>query len=303
MLNVLFERFREVLRSREIFRNWLSAAIHYALINPRILYRRLPNLVGVSGKDCINVSCKNGGKICIDPALYAHVIRGFYLGLIRDVRCDERDNGLIVNGLIIKFKRIYGSIIEIFIYQDYSAVDVSGRIIVDVGGFVGDSAIYFVLRGARRVYAVEPHPGAYQEMLENIKLNNMQDKIIPINAALGSKPGKIRIPNIDVNTTRGTYYGPESNGSIEVPMITLKQLINDYGIEPDILKMNCEGCEFDAILNDYEHVRLFRELIFEYHEGNGRKLAELLGKLNNNYECKIIKSTNIKGIVHCMKLN
>ena len=190
---------------------------------------------------------------------------------------------------------MYGSIIEIFIYQDYSAVD--------VGGFVGDSAIYFVLRGAKKVYAIEPHPGAYAEMLENIKLNNMQDKIIPINAALGSKPGKIRIPNIDVNTTRGTYYGPESNGSIEVPMITLKQLINDYGIEPDILKMNCEGCEFDAILNDYEHVRLFRELIFEYHEGNGRKLAELLGKLNNNYECKIIKSTNIKGIVHCMKLN
>jgi len=31
------------------------------------------------------------------------------------------------------------------------------------------------------VYAIEPHPEAYNEMIENIKLNNMEDRIIPIN--------------------------------------------------------------------------------------------------------------------------
>jgi len=29
--------------------------------------------------------------------------------------------------------------------------------------------------------------------------------------------------------------------------------------------MDCEGCEYDVILNDYEHVRLFDEVYFEYH--------------------------------------
>jgi hypothetical protein len=30
----------------------------------------------------------------------------------------------------------------------------------------------------------------------------------------------------------------------------------------EVLKMNCES---DVILNDYEHVRLFDEVYFEYH--------------------------------------
>jgi len=44
---------------------------------------------------------------------------------------------------------------------------------VDLGAFVDDSAIYFALRGAKRVIAIESHPGAYAKMLENIKLNNL----------------------------------------------------------------------------------------------------------------------------------
>ena len=55
---------------------------------------------------------------------------------------------------------------------------------------------------------------------------------------MGSKPGKIRIPNINTKATGGAYYGRENNGDIEIPMITLKQLIDDYGIEPDVLKMD-----------------------------------------------------------------
>jgi hypothetical protein len=36
----------------------------------------------------------------------------------------------------------------------------------------GDSAIYFALKGAKRVITIEPHSGAYAEMLENIRLDN-----------------------------------------------------------------------------------------------------------------------------------
>ena len=318
MLRILFERARAVFRSRELFQNWLSASIRYVIINPRVLYRRLPNLMGALGKDCINVNCKSGGKVCIDPALYGLIIRHYDQGFIHDIRCDETHNALIINGLMIKlkyngdyfdlgsakFKRMYSTIIQVFIEQDYSFVNVSGRVVVDVGAFIGDSAIYFVLRGARRVFAVEPHPGAYAEMLENIKLNNMEDRIIPINAALGSNPGKTRISrSIDTSNTEGVYYGLGINGDIEVPMITLSQLIRDYDIKPDVLKMDCEGCEFDIILNDYEHVRLFKELIFEYHEGNDRRLTDLLNKLSNDYRCDYKYNEGPVGIVHCVKLN
>ena len=63
---------------------------------------------------------------------------------------------------------------EIFEYGDYDALNVNGRVVVDVGAFVGDSAIYFALKGAKRVIAIEPHPGAYAEMLENISSTTLK---------------------------------------------------------------------------------------------------------------------------------
>jgi hypothetical protein len=67
--------------------------------------------------------------------------------------------------------------------------------------------------------------------------------------------------------------------------------------------MDCEGCEFDVILNDYEHVKLFREFIFEYHLNIAGTftLNDLLKMLNKDYKCKITRSGNIFGTIHCIR--
>lgn len=40
----------------------------------------------------------------------------------------------------------------------YGAIDVKDKIIVDLGSFIGDTPIYFALKGAKSVIALEPHP-------------------------------------------------------------------------------------------------------------------------------------------------
>jgi tRNA G37 N-methylase Trm5 len=92
---------------------------------------------------------------------------------------------------------MYNSIVGIFDKGEY-VLNVSGKIIVDVGAYIGDTSIYFAIKGAKKVIAIEPHPVAFKEMLENIQLNSLEKVIIPINAGLASKHGKIRIENIDV---------------------------------------------------------------------------------------------------------
>ncbi|MDG6910259.1 MAG: FkbM family methyltransferase, partial [Nitrososphaerota archaeon] len=62
--------------------------------------------------------------------------------------------------------------LEVFHEQPYRPLDVRGRDVLDIGAFNGDSALYFsLLRGARRVYALEPVPGVYRKALENLSLN------------------------------------------------------------------------------------------------------------------------------------
>jgi GT2 family glycosyltransferase len=55
-----------------------------------------------------------------------------------------------------------------------------------------------------------------------------------------------------------------------------------------VLKMNCESCEYDIILNDYEHVRLFKELIFEYHSyATNRSVTELINTMGREFNCQL----------------
>jgi len=323
----IVRRLRVLLASRKLFGNWLSAGIRYYLVK-----------VGFLRAGDIEVICGDGSKDLIPVRVYGILVNDYYNGYITNYDCKEGiatymnkvrvpvrelekgdsimfdsvkfaiENGWaydMVNTFWlkdgIKFRHMYWPIIEIFHYGEYDSLNVVGRVVVDVGAYVGDSAIYFALKGARKVIAIEPHPGAFAEMLDNIKLNNMENVIILINAGLASKPGKTCIKNIDVSYAGVTYHRPGDCPNT-VPAVTLSELISSFGIDPNnaVIKMDCEGCEYDVILNDYEHVRLFRELILEYHPKHVNKpVDELLNMLSRDYKCDI-KGKDLE-IIHCIR--
>ena len=70
----------------------------------------------------------------------------------------------------VRFKHVYSSIYDTFIREDYKFLNVKDKNVLDIGAFIGDSPIYFILKGAKKVYAIEPHPDAYNEMLEKYKI-------------------------------------------------------------------------------------------------------------------------------------
>ena len=197
---------------------------------------------------------------------------------------------------------MYDTIVEVFDCGVYESLNVKGKVVVDIGAYIGDSAIYFALRGAKRVIAIEPHPEAFREMIENIRLNNLEGIIIPVNAGLASRPGEICIENVDVKRAAVIYHKPGGCGTL-VPAITLADVIEGYAINYSaILKMDCEGCEYDVMLNDYKHISIFKELLFEYHAYViGIPVLKLLKKLAKDYDCNVIKRGKGFGLIHCLK--
>jgi FkbM family methyltransferase len=199
---------------------------------------------------------------------------------------------------------MYRTIPEIFDLGVYASLDVKDKVVIDVGAFVGDSAIYFALKGAKRVIAVEPHPGAFAEMLENIKLNKMENIIIPVNAGLASKSGKVCLEKSFDNSDTLVMYHRLRDCINAISAVTLGELISRFGVDPDnaVLKMDCEGCEYDVILNAYEHIRMFKELVFEYHPSIVNKpLDNLLNMLSRDFRCVVIKGDKNLGTAHCIR--
>jgi FkbM family methyltransferase len=100
---------------------------------------------------------------------------------------------------------MYGPILEIFDHGEYKSLSVKDRVVVDVGAFVGDSPIYFALKGAKKVIAIEPCSGAYAEMLENVRLNNLENIIVPVNAYLVSEQGKAHLEDDEIKDSMSTH--------------------------------------------------------------------------------------------------
>lgn len=96
-----------------------------------------------------------------------------------------------------------------------------------------------------------------------------------------------------------------SNDSYDVDIITLNDILNNYNIKPDILKIDCEGCEFNIILNT--DLSSFKDIIFEHHTVYVKKDYNLLIDKLESQGFKIVKLTDSPanfeelGLIHAYK--
>jgi len=164
---------------------------------------------------------------------------------------------------------------ENFIEEEYKWLDVKGKDVVDVGANIGDSAIYFALKGAKHVYAFEPYPYSYNIAMKNIKLNHLEDNITLLNEGCG-KSGFVTIKEDYENTGRTTLKKFKEGKKIKIE--NLDEIVKKFNLRHAALKVDCEGCEYDLILNaSDEALRAFNQIIIEYHYGY-RNLVKRLRK-------------------------
>jgi FkbM family methyltransferase len=162
--------------------------------------------------------------------------------------------------------------------DEYEQIDFSNKTVIDIGANNGDTPIYFAMRGAKQVIALEPLPANYEFLVKNIQLNNLEPTITPILAACSSKKGSTKV----LSTKKGVnfYSGDLDSDGIEVPIISLTDILKNCEKNNLILKFDCEGCEYDTILNtEYSILQKFEQIIISYHYGylNIAKHLENLG--------------------------
>ena len=181
---------------------------------------------------------------------------------------------------------------------------VKNRTVIDIGANIGDSALLFVKKGAKEVHAFEPVPPIFNIAQENLKLNPQLAKNVYLyNKAVSCKNGKKEIYFKDLVTSgMSSEYLKEGN-SYEIESIKLDEFMDKNNIEYDILKMDCEGCEYEIILNT--DLSKFKDILVEYHGKIANKPHKiLLEKLKNeNFNTDVYSLDKIEdlGIIHAYK--
>ena len=131
----MLRRLRVGVKSRRLFKNWLEAGSLY------LLYR-----LGVIGNRLVKVKLRSGREVHVPLDKFGRIINAYYDNLIKDVYFD--DKGLFVDFMGIKFRDVFRSMVKVFLQDQWGFLNVKGKHVVDVGSFVGDSSIYFALKGA-----------------------------------------------------------------------------------------------------------------------------------------------------------
>jgi FkbM family methyltransferase len=183
----------------------------------------------------------------------------YYLGMKKSLIIKLR------NGLRFKYEPdLFGA--EVFLDEPYKKLNVEGKDVIDIGAFNADSALYFALRGARRVIAFEPFPRIYRLALENLRLNNFPNVTI-LNEAVSSSNGIASI-NTGAEKTGSNNQLVETVGDFIVQKSTLGSLVERFHLNDACLKIDCEGSEYDILLScDQKFLDAFSQIILEYHQG------------------------------------
>jgi len=158
-----------------------------------------------------------------------------------------------------------GDIGGIFGSEDYKILKPENEIVVDIGANIGDSSIYFALNRAKHVIALEPYPSTFNLAVQNIKVNNLNDKITILNSGYGKASEIVKVDEKRINT--GSTILIPSNEGKEVKLYSLEMLINEFDIKDAVLKMDCEGCEYNILNEDDVVLKKFKRIVLEFHYG------------------------------------
>ncbi len=155
-------------------------------------------------------------------------------------------------------------------YERYGTPIGDGWAIVDVGAGIGDWSIYAAWNHpTNQVFAFEPFPESIELLRDNLRLNGIAN-VQAFPEAISGHSGSLAL---DLSSGEPLQFSTEamaaSGETLSVPSLSLADALKRLGIDRcDLLKLDCEGAEYDILFEAPDQVfgRIER-LVMEYHDG------------------------------------
>ena len=155
-----------------------------------------------------------------------------------------------------------------------------GKTFIDIGANCGVATIILAKQNPKSViYSFEPCKKVFEILCNNIKINNLKN-VIPYNKAVSKQEIKTITLSLHPDYSGGnTTYADNTkinnffNKPIEtyiVDCISLDEIIINNNItEVELLKIDCEGAEYDILYNSLKlKQNIIKNMVGEFHNLN-----------------------------------
>ena len=168
--------------------------------------------------------------------------------------------------------------------------------VIDIGAHIGCFTVAVASR-VKHVLAIEPDPDSYSLLLRNSRANFAIDRITCINSAVSGAVGTAKLRRVHANSVLNRISdastGDGVDSCVNVVTTTLGEVLAANHVSRcALLKMDCEGSEYEILLNASEsQLSLIDNIILEVHrtDDQSQGVSQLTRKLRaagfsvNNY--------------------
>jgi FkbM family methyltransferase len=169
--------------------------------------------------------------------------------------------------------------------------------IIDVGGFIGDSAVILAKYTNKNVHVFEPVSSMYDLCQQTVELNKLKNVVLN-KTALGSKT---ELKNINLAGDTSTLLeSNQFNGDRckqeSVEIITLDDYVAKNQLQVGLIKVDVEGFEQEFLRGAEQTIKTQRPalLLSIYHNADDFfKIKPLIESWNLGYKFKITKPSDL----------
>lgn len=123
-----------------------------------------------------------------------------------------------------------------------SVAPIRGKDILDVGGFIGDSALMLHGLTEGKVYSFEATSENYNHMLKTIELNRLTN-VVPVHAAVGESKGMIELRFQGSGSSQDPMMIKDPKYVEKCPVVAIDDFVAEHGIRVGLIKVDIEGAE------------------------------------------------------------
>lgn len=218
------------------------------------------------------------------PAVLVRVA-GSYLGWHRGVFTVSSRSGVTVrapNRVLARWPLVEVLVDDAYRLRDLRWEDPSrARHVIDVGAHVGSFTCTLAHRLPGATFTcVEPSPATLIWLHTNLAANDLSLRAKVVACAVAEVDGEIDLWGTDDASCEASVVAGSGGDPTSVTALSFDSLVALVGGRPDVIKLDCEGGEYAAVLCSAETSwATVQELFLEYHPVPGHTFEEIRSRL------------------------